>query len=216
MKSKYITSLFFILYIAYLQGQQSIVSQTIQIKKLPNELKYQGIPVKAIQYTDSLGKNLVLITETGLFQNKKNKSEMDGMDAELFAYHYTEKENKWVQNWKVLDYIRDCPLDIRADFLSTSLTITDEDKNGIAEVWLVYVITCRGDVSPLTMKIIMYQNSQKYAIRGNSKINMPIDDGTYVIEGGDYKTDPAFKNADESLLKFAKKLWEDSLFEAMN
>lgn len=88
----------------------------------------------------------------------------------LFAYHYIISGNKANQTWKVYDYISDCPVEIAAYFVKNTFNVTDLNKNGIAEVLLMYKTTCHGDVSPLQMKVIMYEGKEKYAMSGENKV----------------------------------------------
>ena len=80
------------------------------------------------------------------------------------------QNNQVIQTWKVYDYIDDCPVDIVASFVKNTFKITDLDNNGVAEIWLMYKTVCHGDVSPSEMKIIMYQGNQKFAMRGENKV----------------------------------------------
>ena len=60
----------------------------ISIDEIPLEIKYEGKIKNAVQWTDKLGDNIVITTETGIYQSSKFKHEMDGGDAEIFAYHF--------------------------------------------------------------------------------------------------------------------------------
>ncbi len=57
------------------------------------------------------------------------KDSNDERTAKLYAYHFIEK--------------------------GTELELTDLNKNGILEIWIVYKTYCKGDVSQSTMKPIM-------------------------------------------------------------
>ena len=123
------------------------------------------------------------------------------------------KNNEARQTWKVYDYISECPVDIVANFVKNTLQITDLNKNGIAEVWVMYRSSCRSDVSPADMKIIMYEGQQKYAMRGTARIFQGTDDkGKKYFDGGKYKYDQAFASKPE-FLKFAKELWNKNILE---
>jgi len=130
----------------FLLSALTVVSFTVahsQIKKLdvnnlPKDIKYEGKIIDAVRYTDGLGDNIVLTTETGIYQSKKFKHESDGSDAELFAYHYIIKNGVATPTWKVYDYISDCPVDIEASFVKGTFQVTDLDKDGTKEVWMMY------------------------------------------------------------------------------
>ena len=184
----------------------------ISIDKIPAEIKYEGKVKNAVHWTDKLGENIVITTETGIYQSSKFKHEMEGGDAELFAYHFIKSNGDFKQTWKVYDFISDCPVDIVASFIDKTFNITDLNHNGIAEVWLMYETVCHGDVSPMDMKIIMYEGQQKFAMRGKNKIMYGSDEnGQKMYDGGKYQIDNAFSNGPTVFLEFAKKLWNKNI-----
>ena len=156
----------------------------------------KGTILKEVPYKDSRGNNVVILS----------RSDRDGdtRSSDLYAYGYANDGASPSLSWKLYDYFHECPVDLTADFSEQSPIITDLDKNGISEVWLVYYIGCRGDVSPDSMKIIMYEGSKKYALRGETVC--PTGDGKYM--GGKYTADPAFKDAPPEFRRYADKLWQ--------
>ncbi|MFC4817992.1 M949_RS01915 family surface polysaccharide biosynthesis protein [Flavobacterium sp. GCM10023249] len=184
-------------------SQTQIKIAPFDITKLPKEITYEGKIKTSVSWTDRLGKNIVITTETGIHQSKKFKHELDGSDAELFAYHFIVSNTTTKPTWRVYDYISDCPVDIEASFVKNTFQVTDLDNNGIAEIWLMYRTVCHGDISPSTMKIIMYQGAQKYAMRGESKVR--VSEKEFI--GGDYIFDNAFLKGPKAFTGFAKKLW---------
>ena len=186
----------------------------LNVSELPNDIKYEGKIVNAIKWTDNLGENIVITTETGIYESKNFKHENGGRDAEIFAYHFIVENNNTKQTWKVYDSVSDCPVDIVAEFIDHTFKITDLDNNGLAEIWLMYKTVCHGDVSPSDMKIIMYEGKQKFAIRGENKVMHGIDDnGTKMYMGGEYKIDKAFSDGPKVFLDFAKELWNKNIIE---
>ncbi|MGB3949266.1 MAG: hypothetical protein WBM13_14860 [Bacteroidia bacterium] len=195
-------------------AQVTIQSTPLDLNQLPKALKYEGTVKAAIRFSDKTGDNIVIITETGSYTNAKFKHENEGNDAELFAYQFSIKNDSIKQLWKVYDYISDCPFDIEASFIKNTLQITDLNKDGMAEVWLLYLVACRSDVSPADMKIIMYQAQQKYAMRGKNKVEVTTDDkGNKQYTGGEYKFDPAFKSAPKEFSVFAEQLWKNNVMQ---
>ncbi len=182
--------------------------------EIPSEIKFEGKIKDAIRWKDSSGENIVITSETGIYQSTKFKHESDGSDAELFAYHFIKTNGSFQQTWKVYDFISDCPVDIVTEFVDSTFQLTDLDQDGIAEIWMMYKTACHGDVSPLDMKIIMYEGSQKYAIRGEDKVMHGVDDnGEKMYMGGEYTTDAAFSRGPAEFLEFAKKLWKENISE---
>ncbi|WP_294956751.1 M949_RS01915 family surface polysaccharide biosynthesis protein [uncultured Flavobacterium sp.] len=188
--------------------------EKIDSTQFPASIKYEGFIKNAVRWKDKLGDNIVITTETGYHINKKFTHETEGSDAELFAYHFIVSGNEVKQTWRVYDYISDCPVDIVASFVKNTFQVTDLDKNGIAETWLMYKTVCHGDVSPSDMKIIMYEGNTKYAMRGENKVAVGIDDnGKKQFEGGEYKMDENFKKGSKAFKEFAEKLWSNNVIE---
>ena len=176
---------------------------------IPANLKYTGKVKQALRYTDRTGTYCVLATETGLVPAANPN---DGQQADLYAYQYQmPATGAPTLSWQVHDFVPDCPLDLEAQFLPGSLAVTDLDQNGTAEVWMVYRTNCRGDVSPSTQKIIMREGAKKYAVRGNSRIQV----GPRMYDGGDYKLDAAFQAAPAAFRQHAIKLWQRYMGETL-
>lgn len=187
----------------------------IDSTQFPGAIKYEGFIKNAVRWKDKSGDNIVITTETGYHINKKFKHEFDdSSDAELFAYHFIISGNEAKQTWKVYDYISDCPVDLLASFVKNTFKITDLNNNGIAETWLMYKKVCHGDVSPSEMKIIMYEGNQKYAMRGENKVQVGIDEnGKKQFLGGEFKFDENFKKAPNVFKDYALNLWNKNLTE---
>ena len=160
--------------ISFLNLPAQVKTKELKAKDIPTDIKYEGTLKKAIQWEDKAGYHIVILAETGIYINKDLPHESEGRDAELYAYHFLDAEDLIVQVWKVFDYIHDCELDIEASFIENTLAVTDLNKDESPEIWIMYKKVCHGDVSPSEMKIIMYENAKKYAMRGEIKYNMEM------------------------------------------
>jgi len=169
---------------------------------LPKDIKYVGHIVKAVKWTDSLGLNYVVATETGRIYSTV-KGEEDLFDAFLYGYHYIVKNQTTKLVWRIYDFNEGCSLDLDFSFIDKTFAVTDLDKNGIAEVWIMYENSCHGDVSHVPTKIIMYERTKKYALRGESRVQVSGTD--YV--GGSYTLDDNFKKGQPIFRQYAEKLW---------
>lgn len=188
------------------QGQ--ITTTKLDTAKLPDGIKFTGKIKTAARWKDKTGNNIVLTTETGETINKTSPSD-DYRDAALYAYHYIVGKDSTYLTWKVYDFIKECPVDIEANYVKNSFQVTDLNNDGVAEVWLMYKTVCHGDVSPCNMKIIMYQGQQKYVVRGQNKVQVSDKE----FNGGNYKFDKAFADGPKEFLKFAKKLWNKNIMQ---
>jgi hypothetical protein len=181
----------------------------IDVNKLPKGIKYNGKIKSALRWIDQEGDNIVITTETGQYKNPKVKHERDGYDSELFGHHYKVSNDQAVKSWTVHDYIYDCILELDVLFIKNTLQVTDLNKNGLGEVWLMYKKVCHGDMGSYEMKIILYEGKNKYAMRGENKVE--VEPGKYY--GGDYQFDKAFNEGPEEFRDFAKKLWEKNIMQ---
>lgn len=177
-------------------------------KSIPASINYIGNIINAVRYTDSEGQHIIVTTETG--ETKTKGAEDDSYrDAALYAYSYKIIGDQQTLSWQVHDFVKECPVDIKANYIPNTFAVTDLNKDGKAEVWLMYKTVCHGDVSPSNMKIIMYEGNKKYAVRGTNKVK--ISDKEY--EGGSYTFDEAFKAGPESFRSYALQLWKKYLME---
>src|SRR5215831_4669004 len=134
------------------RGQGEISVTKLDLKTLPKGIKYEGKIENAVRWKDNFGDNIVITCETGNYVSGKVKHENEGSDAELFAYHFLIRNDSVIQTRKVYDHILDCPVDLTARFVKNTFQITDLNKDGVAEVCLMYKTVCHGDVSPFNMK----------------------------------------------------------------
>ena len=189
-------------------GQASIRVIDLSLRELPKGIMYEGEIVRAVQWKDKSGDNIVIATETGEFESK-SAPDSDYRDAALYGYHFRIVKGAPKQTWKFYDFIKECPVDIEAHFIKNALQVTDLNNNGVGEVWMMYRTACRGDVSSADMKIIMYQGKQKFAARGRTKVRV----SDHEFDGGEYTLDRSFREGPKVFREFAKKLWEENILE---
>ncbi len=169
---------------------------------IPKNSQYNGKVVRAVRWADSIGDNIVILSATDKTKSKSAPDD-DYSDAALYAYHYLVSGDTNTQTWKVYDYVKECPVDISLYFIDKAFAITDLNKDGKAEVWMMYKNSCQGDVSPLPMKIIMYQDDKKFAVRGTTKVQVSANQ----YEGGEFSFDDAFRKGPVEFRQYATKLW---------
>src|SRR6478609_8921190 len=125
----------------------------IAVSQIPREIQYIAKVEDAMSWKDSTGSCMLVLTETG--EHVSHSGESFGKDAELHAYCYVKRGSTYVPVWTMHDFIKECQTDISAEYISNAASFTDLDRDGVAEVWLIYRTACRGDVSPATQKIVM-------------------------------------------------------------
>jgi len=181
---------------------------SVDKKKIPQSIHYSGHIVDAVEYTDAEGQHLMITTETGNV-NVRDTEGNDARKADVYAYNYIVKGDQYVIAWQMHDLTGECLVDTKASYVPNTFSVTDLNNDGKAEVWLMYVTACRGDVSPSSMKIIMHEGNKKYAIRGESKVK--VSEKEY--DGGRYIMDDSFKVAPDVFKQYAIQLWKKNIME---
>jgi len=218
---KLLTSIFLLLFISCNKKSEIVKTEKqteekasfeISIEKisnenLPKEINFEGNLKEITKLQDLNGEHIIVLTETGEIPSKKIIEQEDETDFKIFVYDYLfdKNDNKYKLNWKIQDFISNCEFDLMMGFVKNTFKITDLNKNGIAEIWTMYSMTCTSDVSPSEMKIIMYEGKQKFALRGNSIVNPETEK-----IGGDYKLDKSLSKAPKEIKEFALKMWKDN------
>ncbi len=169
------------------------------LSKIPGDIHYTGDALQAIKFTDKSGEHIALISET------KHKTNGDYSSKWLFAGCYTKSKNGYTGNWTITDGEGECLFDITAAFIPKTFEVTDLDEDNLAEIWVMYKVTCRSDVSPAELKIIMYEDKQKFAMRGSTVID--FGDGPY---GGEYSFDKAFQRGPAEFRDYAQQKWKEN------
>ena len=171
-----------------------------------------GTVVKSFYLRDDAGSGVVLFADSGK-QFKKQPpppgiSEKDmatavSRDLQVVRYSTWPEDGRAIKLWQVHDYIHDCVADLDARFFMQEIRITDLDRDGRAEVWMPYCMTCRGDVSPKRLQIVMYEGPDKLAVRGEELLRLPTGE-TF---GGKAKIQ-APAGTPKVILDYAKALWK--------
>jgi hypothetical protein len=198
-------SLFFLLALS-IDAYSQIKQTAIDKKDIPASVHYTGHIINSVRYTDKQGDYLMITTETGIV-NVKDEETL--RKADIYAYCFKTDAGQPVLLWQMHDFAIECPVDVTARYVPHTFAITDLDKNGIAEVWLMYSTACRGDVSSASLKIIMHEGEKKYAMRGTTKVKLDATSSN----GGDYKFDDAFKQSPDTFRQYASKLWDKNVLE---
>ena len=157
-------------------SSKSIKVDTISYDDIPKTIDFRGTVVEALKWTDSNGENILIQTVTGNFTWKdyvKDSSEFMIQDkSELYAYLFQKNnsENDYKRKWRIYDYTECFGVDWFTGFTPKATTITDLNNDGVTEITIPYVSICRGGMGPGSMKIIMYEGTSKYALRGSTML----------------------------------------------
>jgi hypothetical protein len=214
-----------------LSAQSVVAAKKIKATDLPKTIKIRGKIFEAWQWNDKLGDNILVLSVLGPYAAKSADTE-DGQTVELFANHFYKTDSVYKALWRLNDLVKACELDYVASFVKDATTITDLDKDGKAETVVQYKLACRGDVSPSYMKLIMHEDSTKYALRGSMWLDGAAGEAKFTVneknadlqklpkptgatEGEDeylrtlgrYETEKEFAKAPPEFLQHARRQW---------
>lgn len=173
--------------------------------KVPKGLRVPGKTHQVVGWRDAKGDNLAVFSAKEWVDKGQGYDGGDRRNVVLYMSHFLlGKKPQLVR--RITDYVKECDWDEWARFLNVGQEdITDLDGDGIAEHTIAYHLGCRSDLSPLTLKVLLLEHGEKYAIRGTTRID-PIDCGCSNGMGGDQEVDPHLqKNA--AFLAHAQKVW---------
>jgi hypothetical protein len=173
---------------------------------IPKNIHYNGNIVQAVRWIDSTGDNIVLLT---VDKTQSKNAPDEGSNRALYAYHFIASGDSIKHTWRIHDYINECPVDMFLYFVDKTFAVTDLNKDGKGEVWVMYKKSCQGDVSPVPMKIIMYQDNKKFAVRGTTKVTVAPNENM----GGKFTFDEAFKKGPAEFRQYAENLWKQHKME---
>ena len=181
-------------------AKAQIKTAGVPAQKLPPQVRFAGSLVQSLTWTDAEGQHFAVTSASGL----RKTEDVEEASSFLYGYHFVKAADTFRVVFRMNDGIKDCVLDLTAEFVPRSLTVTDLDKNGTAEVWIMYRTACRGDVSPSDLKLLMYEGGRKHAMRGTSRIRV----GEKELDGGTFTFDDAFLKSNAAFRAYAEAQWK--------
>ncbi len=178
------------------------------------ELPLPAPLVAGWRYEDKEGRHLVALMQSPHAKASRRAAKATGTAAwqgpSLYAVSWRQKGHRWVAEWALRDGV-ECPeLDAQANFIVPQIVTADADDDGIAEVYLPYVLFCGGGVDPKTLKVIMRSGDTKLAVRGTTRVVMPGQPPA----GGEYQLDDALDlPAHKPFRRQLMKIWQQTYLE---
>jgi hypothetical protein len=193
---------------------QSENSKSFQVLKFDKEVLSKLKDVKGDflygkRWEDKNGDNVLIFTLKEVFKKWKDADyeDMGDFTRYLKAYHFASADK---QNYKLMRLIQDfnqnpCgspPFLLEGDFYKESISITDLDEDNLGEATFMYYFNCASEINPRTVKLMLIEDGEKYAIRGNEYIK------EYYPESGKKEFGSEFSKAPASFKSHASKVWE--------
>lgn len=211
--------------------KDSTIPVSITQGDIPSYISFKGNFYSGYKWMDKTGQNLLILSTNSLTTDNKEIGEQENT-MELFARLYNLSGPKPSVVWDLYDAEKKCIFDITCEFINCN--VSDLDNDSLKEVLVMYKLSCRSDVSPATMKLIMREGKTKYALRGKMVFIIPDIPDTLFAETreidlskiskeelankmfrdwGCYENANDFKNAPPAFLEYAKQFWRDHSIE---
>jgi len=194
---RYIAGMIALLVTTMVTAQAPIAPKQIAAGLLPAGIKIKGTTTEAWRWNDKLGENILVLSVLGPYKVKIKGTDEEAKTIELFATHFYKKDSVYKIRWSITDHVKECPLDYEAEFIKEAVNISDVDKDGMAETIVQYKLACRGDVSPSFMKLIMHEDSVKYALRGSMWLDGAVDGSPFAVTESNVNLEKLPKSNDE-------------------
>ncbi len=174
----------------------------LRAKELPRGVKAPKGFESALKWTDRNGENLLMLA---VFKTSGKDAAGDVLPrAVLTVDHLLISDGREARSLRsIRDGVEPCDFDLTADFLGNA-ELTDLDADGIAEVTVAYQLSCKSDVSPDIVKLLVLENGEKYILRGESLY--PGENGKML--GGKFKPDPDPAGWPKVFLDHARATWK--------
>ena len=195
------------------EKRETIYVQELTSNEIPTEIAYVGDIVGAYKYVDNTGENIVITTETEVMSSAEDEYGSASYYKNIYAQRFLKTTLDWEEVWRLYDFTDECTNYPVAAFVKGSLSITDLNSDGTAEIWMMYVKSCGGDINPDAMFLRMYNNEEVYTLTGEAKLKL-ADGASEQVVGGEYKLDDNFsdKNTPAVFVDFAKELWKKHIY----
>lgn len=139
--------------------------QELKAQDIPETIRLDGKLLNALKYEDLSGDYHFTVYQTGPMNDPRSE---DGIMASLQLALYRSGSTQPIWAYAIAE--GDCPFDLWVGV--DTVTVTDLDKNGIAEVGVVLSHSCRSDVSPGQMQVLIHQSEETYRLAGDRWLSM--------------------------------------------
>jgi hypothetical protein len=206
--------------------------QTLSKDEVPSQIQYKGTFMQAKRWTDQNGDNVFIA-----YKREGNNTTQDSTSVELFAKQVVVGEETR-RVWDIYDFVKpwgtvnDPICDPQLGLVAGGSWVTDLDADGQTETTIAYTKSCKTDVSPVDLKVLLMEGRRKYALRGETANRAPVratwfwlDRTAYTLNqaevdsvqqeerpyGGRYKNESSFEGAPDGFLEFARGVWKVSI-----
>lgn len=195
---------------------------------VPSTISFKGKFQSGWKWSDAAGENWLVCSRTDPRDHRDEYGD-EVSSAEIFAVQYHQQKGGSIRKtWELSEAVKDCAFDITCEFIPGSTAITDLDHDRLAETTVAYRLSCRSDVSPSFMKVLMHEDTAAYSLQGlmwlpyspeikydvtEADVNLehvpklPDENEQMLKSFGRYENERSFYGAPAAFLMFAKRHW---------
>lgn len=202
-------------------GQSDI--RKVEVATLPESIRQLEDITLALRWTDTLGDNVVVTTQN-TFKPKDDPNYLSGnldrrvngirsgqpgghdfykLTSPPFVHHFLLRRDSALLWRKVEGTGVGCAVKAKGNRVKSAMTVTDLDKDRMAEVWFIIKAYCNEDGATNEMKIIMHTGKQRYTMSGTR----PVTEAGRTTTN-QYYPDAALQEAPEAFKRYAVQLWQ--------
>ncbi len=177
--------------------------RSIEAVDLP-DLDYDGNFTDCWTWDDKNGENYLVRSIEEMELNYPEEDGWESYDQNLHVYHYSKSGTGEIILLRDLtDFVKDCEFDLIMNHLD-AVELSDIDNDNYGEIIFGYRLHCTSDVSPSNQKVLLFENGDKYILRGTS---------VAMGYGGEYTPGDEFNSGPEGFLEKAENYWEENKVE---
>ena len=193
------------------QAQTTLEHLDFDAKAIPAGIEYKGNISDGKHWKDANGENYILLTRSDDLIKKMDDGKTS-KSALVSAVHYARQQDGTYRLIRKLhDFVRNCTArTMIVNHIQNSLSVTDLDANGKAEIIFLYKTACGSDETVIpNIHLTLLENGEKYPMRGTMSYQMRgRGEGEPVrMQIGDQSVGAEFENAPSLFLEYAHKHW---------
>jgi hypothetical protein len=155
-----------------------------------------------LTYTDAEGWHRVTFSLSPIGAGGSSRS------FEVLPEVHGTPEVPWTRLPTLRHLVKGCTDGLRLGVLEPTITVTDLDGNGRAEVGFMLVAGCPHPNTPLTLQLHLLEGRTRYSLKGKTFVGVGTDkDGAALTMGGDFTGEETFEHAPKEFLPWATAQW---------
>ena len=152
---------------------------------------------RSYRYKDTLGEHYLVLTEHS-YVNQDDETNYD----KIRAYSFLVTKGTWTLEWQMKDFMNTKVEEYSIWFWSRYIRLDDLDGDGVVDPILVYGTSGMNFFEDGRMKILIYKNNKKVAIRHQNSLS---DFGRHT------QVDEYFYKFEDTLQSYVKKIMKEML-----